>query len=85
MTSLDECQMMENSNECSKGIFKADTIGWSKTISITTGQKDSTDWCFCHIKEFSPDNYFTITYHKFVVSCHLSMPFLIFVCGPKGL
>ena len=65
---LDECDLMKRSNSCSRGLFRATQGGWSKTITMTSGGLDISDWCFCHVKPYDKSNsYFKVIYHKFEV------------------
>ena len=66
--SIDECDLLKWSNSCSKGLFRATQGGWSKTITMTSGGFDISDWCFCHVKPYDKSNsYFKVIYNKFEV------------------
>ena len=65
---IDECDLMKRSNSCSRGLFRATQGGWSKTITMTSGGFDISDWCFCHVKPYDKSNsYFKVIYNKFEV------------------
>jgi len=67
----DECDLLKWSNSCSKGLFRATQGGWSKTITMTSGGFDISDWCFCHVKPYDKSNsYFKVIYNKFEIDAN---------------
>ena len=61
----DECELLQEFNECANGIFKVDKYGWTQNITINSGIYSNSDWCFCHMEPYSNENYFKITFDKF--------------------